>query len=192
MVAGRKVTLIIVPIVIALLADRALVNRHIYYDRLLTEHECYPPPCQIDVNGDGIPGEIVDLHVLQGNWLIISDAGRELLRLPYDSTDGTLRTHIGVRSDDGGTRIIIYDGSRGPSQRVNAVYGWSGQGLSRVAPSDSDSLILSAMRAYDDTGSFHYWVLYKLMRLPLFIILLLGMVIAAFRLRARPSMRERS
>jgi hypothetical protein len=66
MIARRRILIIVPAILIALVVDRALVSLHTYYGRLLMEHECYPLPCKVDVNGDGASGEIT---VLQDRWL---------------------------------------------------------------------------------------------------------------------------
>lgn len=171
-------------VVAALIVDRVLLNRYSDYSRLLTQHECDPLPCSVDVDNDGASEKIAVRPYSRS--VAVYDAGRELLRLPYDTTDRTLRTHIGIRKSAEGMRILVYDGTKGPDQRVSAVYGWDGQGLTRVAASKSDVLILSAMSANDDTGTFQSWMLYKSLRLPFILILLLGMAITWYKLYVRP------
>jgi sensor domain CHASE-containing protein len=84
------------------------------------------------------------------------------------SIDNTSRTHVAVRDGSGHARLIIYDGTRWPAQKiaVNAVYAWNGNRLSEIAPAEADKEILAAMAARDDAGTFPQWVIYYLLAWP--------------------------
>jgi hypothetical protein len=120
-------------------------------DELVARYECeFPANCAADFNGDQINDRIV---VVDRNF-VVTDGSREMLRLPYDNTDGTLRTHFAIANDQAKPRLLIYDGaSHQPPLRAS--YAWDGTKLAATQPSDIEREIISAMAAHDDTGGWH-------------------------------------
>jgi hypothetical protein len=146
---------------VPLLIDWWIAERHWRKDKrddeLVREYECNPPEkCVADFNGDGIPDR-VDVAAGGGRfygWLVAYAGEKEILRLPYDSTDGTLRTHTAIRNESGKSRLMVYDGaSHRPS--LKAVFAWNGENLMEVSPTDLEREILNAMAAHDDTGGWN-------------------------------------
>ena len=133
--------------------------------RIQSAHELYPIPQPIDINGDRYEGLITvsqpspeDRFDLR---LVIEDDGRRLLELPYDHTDGTYRTHVAARRNEVPMRLVIYDGTSGPGTVRRDTYCWNGSSLALVAPDAEDALILEAMEAHDDTGTFGSWIIWR-------------------------------
>jgi len=132
--------------------------------------ECTYAPCKVDFDGDAVPGS---LFIDQGSpleyydsWLVATENGQEILRLPHRRLDNTLRTHVGIRSEGGGIRLVIYDHLNRPGPRINAVFAWNGKRLVEIEPSPDDKIVLTAMDARDDAGSFTVWVAYRTLRVP--------------------------
>jgi hypothetical protein len=175
-------------IVLLLIGAPILINRWVSErarrqeardDELVVKYECEPPTkCVADFNGDGIPDR---LDIIQTNpskrfewWLVAFSDGSELIRLPYDHTDNTLRTHTAILSDVGKSRLLVYDGaSYRPA--LKAAFAWNGEKMVEVSPSSQEQEILSAMAAHDDTGGWNDRVvrdLYEVARLIAYYVLL--------------------
>ncbi|HEX6625682.1 MAG TPA: hypothetical protein VF064_18340 [Pyrinomonadaceae bacterium] len=126
-------------------------------EELFRRHECgYDSPCAADFDRDGVGArfDILQPEAYRPYKLIVSDGGREVLRLPYHNIDYTLRTHLAVHEQGGAARLLVYDGTeRRPP--VRAVYAWSGGRLVEATPDAFDIEILDALAAYDDTGTFN-------------------------------------
>jgi hypothetical protein len=120
-------------------------------DELVARYECEPPEkCVADFNGDRIPDRIV---VANGNF-VVTNGSHEMLTLPYDHTDNTLRTHFAVTNDQGKSRLLIYDGAA-HQPYLRAAFAWNGAKLVNTQPSDLERDIISAMAAHDDTGGWN-------------------------------------
>lgn len=122
---------------------------------LFEKYDCRPVTrCADDFNGDGVPAriEVVSCGGLK-SCVVVFEAGREILRLKYDGTDGTLRTHAAVSGESGRSRLLVYDGvSQRPALR--AAYAWDGARLAPVKPNGFEQEIIAAMAAHDDTGGW--------------------------------------
>lgn len=147
-------------------------DRH--YDDVLAgirdAEECTYQPCELDFDGDGIAGLLKIDGVLPAeyydSWLVATENGQEILRLPHRRLDNTLRTHVGIRSEGNGARLIVYDHIKLPGPPLTAVFAWNGERLVQITPSDEDQDILNAMSARDDAGRFTLWVAYRTLRVP--------------------------
>ena len=67
-----------------------------YYDYLVQRYECEPRICEADFNGDGRPERMERMKkssTSQFESLVLTDGKHELLKVPYDYIDGSLRTH---------------------------------------------------------------------------------------------------
>lgn len=147
-------------------------DRH--YDEILREirdaQECSIQPCKIDFDGDASPGLLLMDRASPAeyydSWLVAIENGREILRLPHRRLDNTSRTHVGIRSEAGRTRLIVYDHMNVPGPPINSVFAWNGEGLSEIHPSVDDQEVLNAMHARDDAGAFTMWAAYRTLRIP--------------------------
>jgi hypothetical protein len=147
-------------------------DRH--YDDVLRgirdAQECKDQPCKLDFDGDAIPGLLkidrASPAEYYDSWLVATENGHEILRLPYRYLDNTLRTHVGIRSAGNLTRLIVYDHMSFPGPPISAVFAWNGERLVQVYPSDEDQEVLKAMGARDDAGVFTIWAAYRTFRLP--------------------------
>ena len=148
-------------IVIALLIVIPPLLEHFYYraqdrqdqrdDELVAHYECEPPDkCVADFNGDGIADRIV---VAEGTF-VVTDGSHEMLRLPYDHTDNTFRTHFAIINASGKSRLLIYDGAAHHPYLL-AAFAWDGAKLVDAQPSSLERDIISAMAAHDDTGGWN-------------------------------------
>jgi hypothetical protein len=153
------------------------------YDDLVRRYECSEGrPCSADFDGDGIAGEVViewrkESSVAGDQWLIVSDDGKELLRLPFWYADGTLRSHAAIRNEGGKSRLLIFWGAMREPKSGTSVYIWSGEKIVETASTAADREVLSAMEARDDSGGFPGWVAFRLMRdvaLIVYYVLLVG------------------
>lgn len=125
-------------------------------DQLYDKYDCeFPDGCVGDLTGDGLPDLMHDTDPLTypDRSLIITSNGREILRLPYNYTDGTLRTHTAVVSNGTKSRLLIYDGVNYQPPR-KAAFGWNGERMVEVSPSDFEREIIDAMAAHDDSGGW--------------------------------------
>jgi hypothetical protein len=169
--AERKAPIVTLAILIAsplLLAGwLSAVDRR--YDKLIASYECTRDVCEADFDGDGILGRLVIERPTQSeSWVVVIDGDRELLRLPREFIDYTFRTHVAIRMEPGGSRLLVFDGTG--SERVRAVFVWNGQGMSQATPSIEDREILSAMAARDDAGTWSFWGIYRFLSLPFLIV----------------------
>lgn len=129
--------------------------------RIDAAYELYPMPQALDVDGDSTAGTVSVEQTGSSNWprrLLVEDGGRRLLTLPYCHADGTFRTHLAARRDTTRMRLVVYDGACGSPNVVRDAYAWNGHALVRDAPDTQDELLLTAMAAVDDTGTFHDWL----------------------------------
>lgn len=175
--------LLFVALLVALappIIDKAVSARGERYDALIKQHElfCLERPCPVDFDGDGQEGLLmIDRKTSPAagydSWLVVVDNGRELLRLPHWFMDGSYRTHVAIRNDPTGARLIIFDGTHAPpgssAPPTRTVFAWNGTRLAEVPHTDSDHEILSALAARDDSGTFNDWVLYDFIRVPFLI-----------------------
>lgn len=172
MTVRKKIILpltIITPFIVApLLVDTWISERDRYYQQLRDAYECIASNCQGDFDGDGSEGSIVVQEETPKSFLyqmILIDGGRELIRLPYQYSDDTLRTHTAIRTESGKARFLVFDAiTHAPPLRTALV--WDGREMSQANPSEIDNDILAAMAAHEDSGTFRNWVLYKVLRLP--------------------------
>jgi hypothetical protein len=146
--------------------DKWIANRDkLQYERddeLVAQFECQPPAkCIADFNADNVPAQFeVRLAEAVSGSLVVVEGAKEILRVSYDHTDGTLRTHTAIRNESGKPRLLIYDGaSQAPPHR--GAYGWNGEKLVLVAPAAIDQEILSAMARHDDTGGWNERTVFK-------------------------------
>ena len=166
-----------------LLVYRWVSTKDKKYGDLVRRYECSEGrACVADFDGDGIAGEVVikrrkDSSATDNQWLITSDGGKELLRLPFWYADNTLRSHAAVRNEGGRARLLIFWGAmREPNNRTS-VYTWSGEGVVETSIIAADREVLSAMESRDDSGGFAGWVAFRLIRDAVLIgyyVLLLG------------------
>ena len=182
-----KSKILIAILVLLLIGVPILINRWISeraqrqdarYDELVAKYECEPPTkCVPDFNGDGIPDRLDVIQTDPANrfqwWLVALCNGRELLRLPYDHTDNTLRTHTAVLNDVGKSRLLVYDGAN-YRPALKAAFAWNSEKMIEATPSNQER-DLSAMAAHDDTGGWNDRVvrdLYEVARLIAYYVLL--------------------
>jgi len=172
-----------------LFVDQAITRRGAHYDDLIGRYErfCLDKPCEVDFDGDGRPGLLSverqsPPRAGYDSWLVASDGGRELLRLPHWYSDGTFRTHVAIWNNAAETHLVLYDGAHAPPDSApptETVFVWDGRQLVERQPSAFDREILSALAARDDAGTFNHWVMYDFMRLPalaVYYLLLVGAV----------------
>jgi hypothetical protein len=166
-VKWSRLTLLIVvallvgaPLLVDYWYSRAQMRKDLRDDELVQKYECEPPDkCVADFNGDGVADNII----VDYPQFMVNIAGREVLRMPYDHTDGTLRTHFAIPNASGRSRLLIYDGANHQSS-LSTVFSWDGAKLKQTEPSDVEREILSAMAAHDDTGGWNERVFRSLFR----------------------------
>jgi hypothetical protein len=145
-----------------------------HYDNVLAgirdAQECTAEPCKLDFDGDAIAGLLkidrASPAEYYDSWLVATENGQEILRLPYRRLDNTLRTHVGIRNQGTGTCLIVYDHIKLPGPPIAAVFAWNGERLVQSTPSDEDQKVLKAMSARDDAGAFTLWAAYRTLRVP--------------------------
>jgi hypothetical protein len=162
----KLVILLVGFVFVPLVIDRWIAHRdYLKYareDELVARFECEPPTkCIVDFNSDTVPAQFeVSLAEAVSGSLLVFDGGREILRLPYDHTDGTLRTHMAIRNESGQPRLLTYDGaSQQPPQ--SGAYAWNGDKLVLVSPTAIDREIISAMAGHDDSGGWNERALFR-------------------------------
>lgn len=163
----------------AIAADQWFAGRDRRFESLRQQYECFSRPCLIDIDGDSVAEELAvqltDSDKKPHDWILLKDGTNELLRLPYHLTDGTLRTHLAIRSDKPGPRLLVFDGAR--SFGIGrAVFRWDGNQVAAIEPDSLDEEILSAMAADDDAGTRSGWTLFRLQRRVLYLILGFGIL----------------
>lgn len=155
-----------------------------HYDELIKRYECEPGVCEADFNRDGRVERLERVKrssTSTDELLVVTDGKQELLNLPYDYIDGTLRTHVAIRTENGNPTLIVFDGTKG-GEPYRAAFGWSGTKIVEIVPSAEDLKILSAMAARDNAGHWTNWGLYRAFSLPLLLAYysLLVLTVAVF------------
>jgi hypothetical protein len=178
--------LILVPPFIDYWYSGAQTRRDRRDDELVRQYECEPlDKCVADFNGDAVADRII----VERRDFVVTDGSTEMLRLPYDHTDNTLRTHLAITEASGRSRLLIYDGaSHWPNLR--AVFAWNGANLGETHPSDLEREVLSAMAAHDDTGGWNERAVRRFLRgARLFVYYFVLAIVATFVLikRNRPN-----
>jgi hypothetical protein len=133
-------------------------------DQLYDKYDCELERCGGDLTGDGQSDQIyaTDFLTYPERSLIVTSNGREILRLPYNYTDGTLRTHTALLTNGAQSRLLIYDGVNYPTPR-KAAFGWNGERMVEVPTSEFEREIISAMAAHDDSGGWFNRVIRRLL-----------------------------
>ncbi len=154
-----------------------------YYDDLIQRYECAPGVCEADFNRDGRLERLERVKrssTSHSELLVLTDGKHELLNVPYEYIDGSLRTHVAIRTESGHATLIVFDGTRG-GKPDRAVFMWNGTKMAEVAPSTEDVKVLTAMAARDDAGTWTNWGLYRAFSVPLLIgyYSLLALTVAA-------------
>lgn len=157
------------------------------HDQLYYKYDCgFPGRCSGDLTGDGLSEHIdVTEHLAQPELsFIVMTQGREILRLPYNHTDGTFRTHIALVNTGAQSRLLIYDGVNYATPR-KAAFSWNGERMVEVPPSDFEQEIISAMAAHDDSGGWFNRVMRKLLLQAslagYYLILAISILVIAYR-----------
>ena len=177
------------PALALLLTDVWFAMMYARHGRLRATYECGysdQPPCVADFDGDGRPTSIQISHRSDKQVElppVFVGRGQELARLNAFSMDNTFRTHVAVRGGASGARLLVYDGARWRGREltppVRAVYAWDGEKLAEVGPAEIDTEILSAMEARDDTGTFDWWITYRLLTWPVRVVYGLSFVLVS-------------
>ncbi len=171
------------------LSDLLLALRNSRDTQLIQKYECgYLPqnPCKADFDGDGRLTHIeVNLRYDRVELPPHFVGNEDEVVLNAFSQDNSSRTHVAVRNESDHARLMIYDGTRWPGEKiaVNAVYAWNGSKLVETAPADTDKEILLAMAARDDAGTFPQWILYYLVAWPSRLVYVSLFVVAAILYR---------
>lgn len=177
-----------------------LSARDRYYDDVLKgirdAQECTNEPCKLDFDGDAIAGLLkidrASPAEYYDSWLVATENGHEILRLPHRRLDNTLRTHVGIRGQGNQTRLIVYDHMNLPGPPMSAVFAWNGEKLAQINPSGEDQEILRAMGARDDAGSFTIWAAYRTLRVPALTVYYILWGICAWLVICRERRRQLS
>jgi hypothetical protein len=122
----------------------------------------------------------------------VNDSHRELIRLPFSYADSTLRTHVAIRNETGGARLLIFDHTT-EGKPIRQVFAWDGKQMVQVQPSAADQEILVALGAHDDAGSWNDWALYRSLRIPVLVgyyVLLAGILGLLIILRHRRKIKS--
>jgi hypothetical protein len=163
-------------------------------DQLAAVYDQFPPEFRADFDGDGVLGHgALETHEQRETLgeFVARDGGREILRLPFEYRDGTLRTHVAVVESGGTPRVLVYDGMSAPQTR--AVFAFSGERMVAVTPSELESEIIAAMADHDDTGGWPRLVTYKVLKGPTIVgWYLLVTIVAALYLRSQLGKRSSS
>jgi len=166
-------------------------------DELVRRYECLEGrSCSADFDGDGFAGKVLiewrkDSSVAGDQWLMASDGGKELLRLPFWYADNTLRSHAAIRNEDGKSRLLIFWGAMREPKNGTSVYAWSDQRMVESIPMAADREVLSAMAARDDSGGFPNLVAFRLIRqgalIGYYILFVAGALLILIKRRKRLS-----
>ena len=154
---SSKILLILALLLLPLLVDQILNSKQsrldARQDQLVRDYECYPlSSCVADFDGDGIPAKFYPvLTQAVSGQLVVIEGGHEVLRLSYDHTDNSLRTHAAIHKEKNKSRLLIYDGTTS-GEKGRAAFEWNGNRLVEVTPTEAENEIISAMAAHDDTG----------------------------------------
>jgi len=163
------------------------------YTQAITKYECVQDNCVADFDGDGSTGNLLidraspppsGSYSARQSWLVVKDSDRELLRLPFSYADSTLRTHVAIRNEIGGARLLIFDHTT-EGKPIRQVFAWDGKQMVQVESSIADREILAAMSARDDAGSWNNWALYRSLKIPILVsyYILLAAILGLFIIR---------
>lgn len=182
---------IVIVLLLFIVAPLVIYNRFaskdLQYSQTITKYECVQDNCAADFDGDGRAGDLLidrtspppsGAYSARQAWLVVNDSHRELLRLPFSYADSTLRTHVAIRNEIGGARLLIFDHTT-EGKPIRQVFAWDGKQMVQVQPSAADQEILAALGARDDAGSWNDWALYRSLMLPILVsyyVLLAGIV----------------
>lgn len=154
-------TLLIAPVLIVPIINWKVNQKNRRDDELFAIYDQDSRTYESDFNGDGTPGRIDFRNAGSAtSSFVVVDGGRELLTLPYDHTDGTLRTHLALTRIGNKSRLVVYDGTTNPATR--SAFVWNGEKMVQSPPSTLESEILTAMAAHDDTGGWGRRVFFDL------------------------------
>lgn len=150
------------------LVVKSVSDYYEHHEKIAKKYECYPvETCRTDFNDDGKPDvfKIVDepdkefLHFYRLKIFVEeSDRPKEILNIPYDSTDNTYRTHVAVAQFFGRKELIVYD-----TISNEQFFYWNGERLASIRIGETDTFderavyeqeIRRAMSINDDTGGF--------------------------------------
>ena len=150
-------------------------------EELLSLYDCgYHKACAADFDRDGVAArfEVVPCEASGHRCLVVSDGGREVLRLPHYGIDNTLRTHLAVHEANGVARLLVYDGvdRREP---LRTVFAWGDGKLVEGVPGEIEREILDAMAAYDDTGTMNERIFRDVQRGARFVVYYLLLLVLA-------------
>lgn len=141
-------------------------------EELFRRHDCgYYKQCEADFDRDGTAAQfkVEACESALGRCLYVSDGGREVLRLPFHTTDNTLRTHLAVHERGGTTRLLVFDGiAPHPPRRL--AFAWRDGTLVATAPDARDLEIIDAMAAYDDGGTMNERIFRDIIRVGRFVV----------------------
>jgi hypothetical protein len=188
---------------VPLLVDQGISERGERHSEMVRKYEryCLDAPCTADFNGDGRQGLLMidrEKPPAPGydSWLVVVEDGRELLRLPHWFIDGSFRTHIAIRNDSGGDRLLVFDGTHAPTDSstppTRLVFAWNGQRIVDTPPTEIDRDIFLALATRDDSGTFNAWTLYEFIGFPVLICyyLLLAGIVGWLTLRRKLKVRR--
>ncbi|MBI5246542.1 MAG: hypothetical protein HY923_05130 [Elusimicrobia bacterium] len=105
-----------------------------------------------DFNGDGKKETIrkwPEHGTVPANSIVIEDGVKEILRLPYQHTDGSLKTHIALIADQGITPRLLYCDEI-DDDGVRQVYVWNGSALSTATANRLDESVLYGLGIGED------------------------------------------
>jgi hypothetical protein len=188
-VAWALVVLAVIPILLQI----CLSKKNKSYDQLIYRYECYPVACEADFNSDGQLEQVERVRrslTSIDELLVVKDKDYELLSIPYEYVDGSLRTHVAIRTETGNSTLLVFDGTRGGEPQRKA-FRWNGRQLVEVTPSPADLRILTALAARDNAGTWVFWGLYTAFMMPLLLgyyallVLIVGLLIGSRWLRGR-------
>jgi hypothetical protein len=152
-----------------------LASKDAGYSQTIAKYECAEDNCAADFDGDGRAGNLLidrtssppsGRYLARQAWLVVNDSHRELLRLPFSYADSTLRTHVAIRNEMAGARLLIFDHTI-EGKPIRQVFAWNGEQMVQVQSSAADQEILAALGARDDTGSWNDWALYRFLGVPI-------------------------
>ena len=182
-----QMTVLLLFILTPLVIYSRLSSKNERYTQAIRKYECVRDNCAADFDGDGRAGNLqIDrtspppsgTYSARQAWLVVNDSHRELLRLPFSYADSTLRTHVAIRNEISGARLLIFDHTT-EGKPIRQVFAWDGKQMVQVEPSAADQEILAALSARDDAGSWNDWALYRSLMLPIlagYYVLLAGIV----------------
>lgn len=160
---------------------------------VLQKYECNRALCHADFDGDGVPGKLfIDYDKPLANfdsWFVVEDSGRQLLKQPRRSYDGSLRTHAAILDDPLASRLIIYDHIRDGNPPGNLVFVYDGsRKMVQVPPQITDEQVLAALATTDDAGTKREWLLFQVAKpvVNCFLAALVGLkIVTVIRLSRR-------